>query len=230
MPPRRTPPTQKSRRRKSQVSESAGSPLLLPSTTTTPPGDPSETSSEKEQLREKCDGLREKYGAVEKHAKKEIKELPRWVKVALTQYETEDITLKEAAARFGKSSSTLEKYASSPAGKKWRAAVEGIADDPEKLTEFAIRSTVMGVALDNLLAMQMALESGDFKEYGIMARDWLDRAGITKKQSGGSGGAQVLVIKMGQDASLEAPLVESSYEALPGEFSGVVVDAELLDE
>lgn len=176
---------------------------------------------EKEALTAKCVAIRTSHPPVPKHRRETADQLPRWVKLALTHYETEDITLREAAGRLGKAGSTLEKYAMSPAGKEWRARVAAVADTPEKLAEMTLKAQVASVALDYLLAMQMALDAGDFKEFGVMSRDYLDRVGLTKKTTDSGGRQQLIVIKLGGDSTLEAPLVESSYSATNPPSGGI---------
>jgi hypothetical protein len=158
--------------------------------------------------------VRAKYGAVPKGKKQDIRELPRWVRMALVEYETLGMTYKECAKKFMKGESTLRGYGSSPAGKTWRAQIREMANDPVKMAEATIRSSIAGVTLDYLLAYQNAIDRNDYKEVGVMSRDLLDRVGVTKKErnKGDGGGKHTIVINLGGGVSLEKELIETSYE------------------
>lgn len=165
--------------------------------------------------RERVAAVQAKYGTVAREAKQEISDLPRWCRMALVEYETLGLTYKECAAKFGKGESTLSRYGSSPAGQKWRKQVRDVADDPLRVAEATMRANAANVTLDYLMALQSAIEAGDYREIGVMSRDILDRLGVVKKDAKSvKGGAAkpTIVINFGGGVSMERPTVETSWE------------------
>lgn len=167
----------------------------------------------KQLTSEELNELHERTGRVPQHAKRETHELPKWAKIALARTILYDETYEEAARAHGKSKSSLSHYACSPAGRKWTAALEQIADDPVRIAEVMIRSSADGVVFDVFWAMEAAKAASDYKEVGIIARNLLDRVPELRAQVQPSGGGQVaqIVINLGAGASLEPPVVESSH-------------------
>lgn len=163
--------------------------------------------------------------------KQEISDLPRWVRLCLVEYETLGLTYGEVAKKYNRARSTLEKYGASPAGKKWRKQVKDVSNDPVKMAEATIRSSIANVTLEYLLAYQNAIDRADYKEVGVMSRDLLDRVGVTKKdrKSGSGGGKNTIVINLGGGVSLEKELIETSYESDDEDEDYVIVDADVED-
>jgi hypothetical protein len=111
-------------------------------------------------------------------AKQEISELPHWVKLASASQLFDNLTAKEAAKRFNRGEQTLHKHNQSPAGKKWKAELEKIAEDPKEVARLILRSSISFVALEYLAAFSAAVEAGDYAEVARMSRDLLDREDI----------------------------------------------------
>lgn len=160
------------------------------------------------------------------HEKEDPKDLPRWVKLALTEYTTIGGTYAEIAEKYDRSVSQLSKYANSPAGKKWRAEVLKIADSPEQVAMSMIRASAANVALDYMMALQGAIDAGDYREIGVMSRDLLDRLGL-KKQTKENASKPTLVINVGAGGlALDMPQVQTSAK----EVVEVDADWELVED
>lgn len=158
--------------------------------------------------------LGQKYDNTPAIEKKSIGELPKWVRMSLVEGAIEEATYAECAKKYGRKGSTLKAYANSPAGKEWRAQIEVALADPLKMSEMMLRASAANTTVDYLMAFQSAIDAGDYREVGVMARDILDRLGVTKKTSGeGAAAKQTIVINLGGGVSLEAPTVSTSYES-----------------
>lgn len=165
----------------------------------------------KEKKRQRAIAAGEKYGHP---AKLEPNDLPRWARLALARHVTLGESLKDAAKQFGRSERTLQNSAYSPAGRKWMAMVEAAAEDPLRMATALLQASTMQVTMEYLQAFQQAIDAQDYREVGVMARDVLDRMGMTKKDKGSGGAAKpTIVINLGSGVNLDAPMVESSYEA-----------------
>lgn len=143
-------------------------------------------------------------------------DLPRWAKMALVEHVMLGENLETAAKHRGKSRSQLQKYSSSPAGKKWKAEITKIADDPVKLAEMMIRSSIHSVTAEYLAALDTAIQAGDYKEVGVMSRDMLDRMGVTKKKDDVREQKTAIVINL-QTTSLDVPTIRSTYQLEGGD-------------
>lgn len=183
------------------------------------PIDPPELTKEERRARNKgrharAIALKQKYDQTPPDKKEKIADLPRWVRLALVEYETQEETYAHVAKKYGRKGGTLEKYGRSPAGLEWRAQVAQVMADPLRLSEIMLRASATNVTLDYLMAFQSAIDASDYREVGVMARDILDRLGMTKKaNSEGSARAPSIVINLGSGMSLEAPMVSTTYES-----------------
>lgn len=144
-------------------------------------------------------------------------ELPRWVKLALADKVIFAWTIEQAAKKYGKSMSSLSKYHSSPAGRKWMEDIRKCGDDPQQVATALLQASVIGVTKNYLWALDTAKDSEDYREVAAMSRDILDRFGMRKdrklEEKGGS-----VVINLG-GISLEAPRVEVDFrEIMPAEI------------
>jgi hypothetical protein len=110
--------------------------------------------------------------------KKEIADLPQWVKIGMGMQYIGGLTAKEAATRCNRAPDTLRSYWKSPAGKKWRDQLKEIASDPKEVAGLILRSSISGVAISYLAAFEQAMEAGDYAEVARMSRDLLDREDI----------------------------------------------------
>lgn len=182
------------------------------------------------ELTPKLNALNKATGRVPQHAKQNISDLPKWAKLAMARTIIYDETYKEAAAHYDKSTSSLEKLASSPAGKKWRAQLSTLADDPVFIAEALIRSNAAGVTFDAFWALEAAKGAQDYKEAGVIARDLMDRIPeLRRQQTATSRGAPQIVINMGGDVSLEPMTVETHHSAQI-ETGEITLDAEIVEE
>lgn len=167
--------------------------------------------------------LRENY--VPAIAKENVSDLPRWVKTALAYCEIFGDTYEEAAKRAGRTGKTLGNYASSPAGQKWRAALNGISDNPVQLAETLIKSQTFDMSLEYLQVYEAAKAANDYKEQRLIIMDWLNRGGVER-----SGGASlsdfkptiVVNVTGGIGSSIDVEMSESEHTR--------VLDAEVISD
>lgn len=160
--------------------------------------------------------LRKLQDLPKKRDTEDISDLPRWAKVGIARKELLGESWKEAGASVNRSAASLSEYGASPAGKRWREQLAEVADDPKTLVESMLKGTALSVTLDYLLAYERAITANDYKETGIMARDLLDRFGVTKKQEKSLQAPSQIVIMLPGGASLEVPTVTSEHKQLPG--------------
>jgi hypothetical protein len=163
------------------------------------------------------------------HAKVETSELPKWAKLALARCILYDETHEEAAKYHGKAKNTLDQYACSPAGKKWRAHLEEIADDPVRIAEAMIRASATGVVFDVFWALETAKQARDFAEVGVITRDLMNRIPELRAQSQPSNAntPTQIVINLG-GGSLEPAVVDTSH-VKSVEAGAITVDAEIVE-
>lgn len=155
--------------------------------------------------------------------KEEVSDLPRWARLAIAEFVNVGGTYADIAQKYGKSKSALAQYSASPAGLKWRAQLAEVADSPEKVSMAMMRASAAAVTMDYLMALEMAVESGDYKEIGVISRDLLDRLGMKREQKANKQAAPSLTINLnGASLALDMPTVESTAIE--------VLDAELIDE
>lgn len=151
-------------------------------------------------------------GLAKTSEKTRIADLPKWAKLALARRELYGETHEEAAKHFGRTKSSLEKYASSPAGKTWIGSLEELGNDPVFVAESLIRSNALGVTFDAFWALELAKEKGDYKEVGVISRDLMDRVPeIRKSQAGGHTAPAQIIIQFGGGASFEPLAVETEH-------------------
>lgn len=158
----------------------------------------------------------EKYEAIPAHRKTEIHQLPRWVKTALVLWAVDGMTYKEAAAKHGKTGSTLANYAKSPAAKEWLASLSDFLDDPVAMAKAYLGANAMSVTLQRFLFLEAAVDAGDYKEGDKIAKDLQDRMGVMpKKVSEGPSGMKITVNLGG--GSMESPVIEAEWEEVGGD-------------
>ena len=115
--------------------------------------------------------------------KKEIGDLPSWVRTALVYHEIQGMPYKECAARFDRAEATLANYAVSPAGKKWREALLEVSEDPERMAKGILKAAVAECAADIIWAIDAAKRVGDYQEVRIATQGLLDRLDVTTPRS-----------------------------------------------
>lgn len=108
----------------------------------------------------------------------EIHELPQWYKVAQVYSTVLGETEKAAAKRFNRKQDTFRGYRKSPAGKKWRAQLLELADDPVAMAKAVLGESATAVTAGYLIALQQAAAAGDYAEVGRMSRDLMDRVDL----------------------------------------------------
>lgn len=148
---------------------------------------------------------------------KEFGDLPTWVRTAAVCKYLMGMTWKDVASKVNRSPKTVQGYTSSPAFKRWKSELEEASSDPKLMAELVLRSNALGVTLEYLAAFQQAIDDSDYKETGIMARDLLDRIGVTKKSEKGPSGGMTINVTLPGGASLEPVMVETEYKQLESE-------------
>lgn len=146
--------------------------------------------------------------------KTEFKELPVWVRAAVSMHELYGITWKEAAKRVGKSHETLREYRKdSPAVKAWVGELQEMTEDPKVMGEMMLKASGLGVVLEYLAAFEKAIEVNDHQQVGVMARDILDRIGIQKKAPKNELPTTINIVYSGRDGEAFEPIaVEAEYD------------------
>jgi hypothetical protein len=162
--------------------------------------------------------------------REDVKDLPRWVKSALVYKEVYGESYNEASQRFKHAGKTLENYAQSPAGKKWREGLQRFADDPIQLAEAMIRGNALNITLDRMAFLEMAKEAGDFAEADKIARDLQDRIPELAKKSGQKQtGGMTIHLTLPGGIDLNAVVAQSAAEPA-GLLSGeVLTDYEIVE-
>jgi hypothetical protein len=136
------------------------------------------------------------------------KDLPGWVKMALIHKVLYSETVNNCAKRFKRKGSTLSKYISSPAAKKWIADIEDIGNNPVALAKAVIREHMLSVAMDRVIFLEMAKDAGDYVAADRIAADLMDRGGITKKIDT-AGAVPQLTLVLQSPKEMEPILIES---------------------
>ena len=163
----------------------------------------------------------DKYNVKTPAERTELSDLPQWVKTAAVYKEIMGASWEEAASRFKRKGSTLEKYNRSPAYQKWRESLRDVAEDPKMMAEAVLKSSALGVTVEVFAAFQAAIDANDYKETGVIGRDLLDRIGVTKKSDKNVAQAQTIVVNLGSN-SLEIPLGDSRVQSVEeGDFEVV---------
>ena len=150
-----------------------------------------------------------------------IANLPRWVKTAIVRRELMGLTWKEAAEPHGRAAQTAANWGASPAGKKWRASIHSIQDDPIQMAGLVLRGTTLEAALDYLAAIDAAKANQDYKEVRLATKDLLATHDLIKPQgtqrSGNVGGVIINVTLPPGVQALEAPEITSDYSIIEAE-------------
>lgn len=161
---------------------------------------------------EKQRWLKENYKPEEKE---HPSELPHWVKIALTRRVVQNLSYKDAAAQVNRNSTSLARYARSPAAKAWLASLEGFVDDPLTLARFVMEEAATEVTMDRFMALEAAKANGDWNLVDRIARDLQDRMGIVAKKEAAA--PIELKITFGGGTSLDVPVVEADWTAVEDE-------------
>lgn len=157
----------------------------------------------------------DKYGRKLPKERTEYSDLPTWVRTAAAMKYVLGMTWKQVADKVGKSPSTVDAYKRSPAFKRWREELKDAAQDPKTMAEYALKASAMGVTMEYLAAFQKAIDASDYEATGKMARDLLDRVGVTKKKDTQSSQPSLHITIAGGAA--DAPAIEADYEIVEDE-------------
>lgn len=166
--------------------------------------------------------------------REEVVDLPRWAKLALARTVIYGETYEEAASNFklpnGRqySRSSLEKYGSSPAGRKWKEAVAATTDDPVEMSKALVRASALGVTFDMMWALEQARAANDYKEVGIIGHRLLDRAAVSDQKLDPAVNAPTIVLQIHGNFELTPVEVASTHAKLAEAFPPTL-DAELVD-
>ena len=162
--------------------------------------------------------LGDAYGRKQPKDKTEPEEIPRWVRTALIYKALDGQSYKEAVKRVGRkenSATTLSQYARSPAGKKWVGLLTEFLDDPVELAKAILRGNAIGITLDRLSFLEMAMTAGDYKAGDAIAKDIQEKLGIMAPKQKNEGPA-VLNITIGA-GNVEIPTIEAEWEEVKDE-------------
>lgn len=141
--------------------------------------------------------------------KKNVEDLPRWVKTALVMKAVDGATYKEAANRLNHAPSTLRDYAKSPAAKKWLSTLAEFIDDPVEMAKAYMRAHALSITLERLAFLEAAIAAGDYKAGDMIAKDIQEKLGIVSPKTKSEGPA-VLNITIGSGA-VEVPAIEATW-------------------
>ena len=145
----------------------------------------------------------------------EAKDLPRWVKLAVAKHELLGMTWKETMDRVKQSPSTLSSYKKAPAFKLWQAELREIADDPMRIAQLILRSSVAESAMDYLGVIEAAKDLGDYKEVRLATKDLLKTYELLKDERSNKGASGPIVVQVNLgNMSVDVPEVEAEYEIL----------------
>ncbi|KKL28743.1 hypothetical protein LCGC14_2372090 [marine sediment metagenome] len=148
----------------------------------------------------------------------EARDLPRWVKLAVAKHELLGVTWKETIENTKHSPSTLSGYKKAPAFKDWQIQLQEIADDPMKIAQLILRSSVAESAMDYLGVIEAAKELGDYKEVRLATKDLLKTYELLKDERSNKGASGPIVVQVNLgNMSVEVPEVEAEYEVLVDE-------------
>ena len=145
----------------------------------------------------------------------EARDIPRWVKLAVAKHELLGCTWVETIENTKHHPSTLSNYKKAPAFKEWRAQLRDIADDPMKIAQLILRSSVAESAMDYLGVIEAAKELGDYKEVRLATKDLLKTYELLKdeRSNKGAAGPIILQVNLG-NMSVDVPEVEAEWEIL----------------
>ncbi len=145
----------------------------------------------------------------------EARDLPRWVKLATAKHELLGITWMETVEGTKHSPSTLSNYKKAPAFKEWQKQLQEIADDPMKIAQLILRSSVAESAMDYLGVIEAAKELGDYKEVRLATKDLLKTYELLKDERSNKGASGPIVVQVNLgNMTVDVPEVEAEYEIL----------------
>jgi len=147
-------------------------------------------------------------------SEEERETLTPWVALGLIMHDLYGYSYKEVCEKIrnGKGAATLAKSAKSPAGRRLRATIMELADNPVELTKLYMKAQSMDVTADFLLALEWAKEAHDYRAVHQMTKDLLNLAtvsGDSKQREQ----PQVVHIHL-ESGSLDIPIVKTDYEVL----------------
>ena len=147
----------------------------------------------------------------------EPKDLPRWVKLCVAKYELLGMSWKETMEKVNKSPATLSNYKKAPAFKAWQAQLAEIADDPTRLAQLILRSSIAESAMDYLGVIEAAKDLGDYKEVRLATKDLLKTYELLKDERSNKGASGPIVVQVNLgNMSVDVPEVETEHlEVLP---------------
>ena len=155
-----------------------------------------------------------KDNVVEPQHKKNVEDLPRWVKTALVFKTLDGMTYKKAADRVNHSPGSLSKYAQSPAAKKWLASLIEFIEDPVEMAKAYLRGNALSVTLERMAFLEAAIAAGDYKAGDAIAKDIQEKLGIVSPKTK-TDAAPVLNITIG--GAIEVPTIDATWEEVKDE-------------
>ena len=142
-------------------------------------------------------------------------ELPRWVKMVVAKHELLGLSWREAAEECKKSAGSLSRYKKSVAFDVWEGQLRAIADDPMRLAQLVLKSSLMESALDYLGVIESAKDVNDYKEIRLATKDLLKTYELLKDERSNKGASGPIVVQVNLgNMSVEVPEVEAEYEVL----------------
>jgi len=154
-----------------------------------------------------------------KSARTNIKDLPRWVKIAIARKEILGYTWAECLEDIDRSPSTLADWRASPAAHEYRAHLHELAEDPVALGAMILRADTANVAIDYLAAIEAAKRAGDYREVRMGLKDLLKTQNLIKDSDmRRDAGVMTINVTLGGGQLLDAPEIVSSYSILEAEI------------
>lgn len=148
----------------------------------------------------------------------EARDIPRWVKLAIAKHELLGCTWVETIENTKHSPSTLSGYKKAPAFKDWQEQLQEIADDPMKIAQLILRSSVAESAMDYLGVIEAAKELNDYKEVRLATKDLLKTYELLKDERSNKGASGPIVVQVNLgNMSVDVPEVEAEYKVLHDE-------------
>lgn len=172
--------------------------------------------------------LRALHPGVRRRDIAEVKDLPRWAKMAVLYKVVYNYTYRRISERVGRSPRSCSNVCQSPAGKKLAAELEALVDDSSAMARAFLRSSALDLSVEVMLNLEAAKAAGDYKEVRLILSDLLDRAGVEKAAKPTSA-PQVIHLHVGNATA--GLLSASAAAALPmGESDYEIRDAEIIEE
>lgn len=141
--------------------------------------------------------------------KEDPSELPRWVKTALVMRLVESMTWDEAAGEFGKAGSSLKKYGSSLAAKKWLEGLNEFMEDPIQVAKAILAGNALNITLDRFVLYEKAKHL-DIALADKIAKDLQSLGGIVAPKQ--DTGAIVVKVQVAGGGAVEIPAIEADWE------------------